>query len=71
MDWTEQDWKAELDALEAAVKALREAQRTMLSREMGFFTKAELVNTELHRSRRAIDRCSAAMELEMDELVPA
>ena len=71
MDWTEQDWKAELDALEAAVKALREAQRTMLSREMGFFTKAELVNHELHRSRRAIDRCSAAMELEMDELVPA
>ena len=62
MDWKEQDWDDSYNALEAAVSAIRRAQRTMLDRDLAYEVKVEEVGPDLHCVRRHLDSCAAAME---------
>lgn len=69
MSWKEQNWDREHEALEQAVKAIRKAERTMLDRRMNRESKVERINSDLHRMRRALDECSAAMEWSEADMV--
>ena len=62
MTWREQDWDDAYYALEDAVKAIRQAQRLMLDRRLSYENKVDQITIDLHRMRRGLDGCAAAME---------
>lgn len=62
MTWREQDWDDAYYALEDTVKAIRQAQRLMLDRRLSYENKVGQITLDLHKMRRGLDECAAAVE---------
>lgn len=63
---TERDWSGVDNALEEAIRRLRQAQYARLSWSMDDQQKSEAINRFLHGSRRALDDCAWALEESAD-----